>query len=267
MRYLFVLLLILGFTSCGQKAEQIASIDGQAVSWSAFNTYLKFKRLNPKDDKQRDGYLDQYLQRAALATAIEKTGSLDKSLIDVELEEFRKHMLISRYFEKYLNEAVGEDAIRNYYNTHADDYEETQIHVAHLLIRTNPKMSEPERKAKLTTAQEAYSKIRSGEDFAAIAEKYSEDKVSAKKGGDLGWVRKGGIDDNFSRIAFELEEGAVSEPFETPFGYHVIHVTEKPRTIKKAFETVAGDIRHRLRSEAKKAELERLTGSVKVEKN
>jgi peptidyl-prolyl cis-trans isomerase C len=266
MRYILIFLLLLGITSCGQKEERIASIDGKAVTRETFEAYLKFKRLNPKDDKQRIAFLDQYLQRAALVAAIEKSGNLDNAMVDAELEEFRKQMLISRYFEKYLNEAVAEDAMRNYYNTHAADYQETRIHVAHILIRTNPKMSETERKAKLTAAQEAYSKVRSGEDFAVIAGQYSEDSVSARKGGDLGWIRKGGIDANFSKIAFELEESAVSEPFETPFGYHVVKVIEKPRTIKKSFEAVVGDIRHRLRGEAKKAELDRLLDAVKVEK-
>jgi peptidyl-prolyl cis-trans isomerase C len=126
-------------------------------------------------------------------------------------------------------------------------------------------MSEPERKAKLTIAQEAYSQIRSGKDFAKTAEKYSEDKVSAKKGGDLGWIKQGGIDKNFSKKAFELEEGAVSEPFETPFGYHVIKVLAAPRTVKRPYEGVAGDIRFQLRNKAKKAELEKLLGSVEVD--
>jgi peptidyl-prolyl cis-trans isomerase C len=266
MRYLLILLLALGISGCGQKGEKLATVDGRAVTRSEFDAYLKFKRINAADDHRRAGLLDQYLQRTALAAAIEKTDVLDKQLIDAELTEFRTQMLISRYFEAYLKDKAGEDAVRNYYNTHAGDYEEHQVHVAHILIRTNPKMTETERKAKLTAAQEAYGKLRKGDDFAKVAEQYSEDKISAKKGGDLGWIKEGGIDGTFSKTAFELEPGAVSEPLETPFGYHVLKVLEAPRVVKKSFEAVAGDIRYRLRNEAKKAELERLTAKVKVEK-
>jgi peptidyl-prolyl cis-trans isomerase C len=266
MRYMMILLLIIGISGCGPKDEKLAVVGGKAITGTEFDAYLKFKRLNAQDDKRRHALLDQYLDRAALAAAIEKTDAMDPALIKTELEEFRKEMLISRYFEKYLKDKVGEDAVQNYYNTHAADYEETQVHVAHILIRTNPKMSETERKAKLTAAQEAYSKIRGGADFAKIAEQFSEDKVSAKNGGDLSWVKQGGIDANFSRIAFELKAGDVSEPFETPFGYHVIKVLEAPRTVKRSFETVAGEIRYRLKNEAKKAELDRLKGLVKIEK-
>jgi peptidyl-prolyl cis-trans isomerase C len=266
MRYILILLLALGISGCGQKGEKLATVDGRAVTQSEFDAYLKFKRINAADEHRRAGLLDQYLERTALAAAIEKAAVLDKQAIEAELSEFRKQMLISRYFEAYLKDKVGEDAVRNYYNTHAGDYEENQVHVAHILVRTNPKMTETERKAKLTTAQEAYAKVRKGDDFAKIAEQYSEDKISAKKGGDLGWIKEGGIDRTFSKTAFELEAGSVSEPIETPFGYHVLKVLEAPRVIKKSFEAAAGDIRYRLRNEAKKAELERLSASVKVEK-
>jgi peptidyl-prolyl cis-trans isomerase C len=266
MRYLIVFLLVFTLAGCS-KEEKIASVDGRAVSQTAFEAFLKFKRHRVEDDKRRAALLDQYLEREALAAAIEKASLLDKALIDAELNEFRKEMLISRYFETYLKDKVGQDAVRNYYATHAGDYEERQVRVAHILIRTNAKMSEPERKAKLTTAQEACSLIRSGKAFEKIAEQYSEDKVSAKKGGDLGWIKEGGVHQQFSKVAFELEEGTVSEPFETPFGFHVIKVLSAPRLVKRPFEGVAGDIRFQLRNKAKKAELERLLDTVKVEKS
>ena len=108
--------------------------------------------------------------------------------------------------------------------------------------------------------------IRSGKDFTEAAEQYSEDKVSAKKGGDLGWLKEGAIDAAFSKALFELETGAVSEPVETPFGFHVIKKLEGPTVIKKPFSAVAGDIRYMLRNKAKEAEMERLVGEVRVEK-
>lgn len=128
-------------------------------------------------------------------------------------------------------------------------------------------MGEPERQAKLTTAQDAYSQIKSGKDFAEIAKNYSEDKISAEKGGDLGWMKEGSIDKRFSKTIFEdLKEGELSEPFETPFGFHVVKVLEAPQVVKKPFDAVSGDIRYQLRSQAKKAELERLKAEIKIEK-
>jgi peptidyl-prolyl cis-trans isomerase C len=264
MRYLIVVFLIVTLLGCSQE-EKLVTVDGKAVTSAEFDAFLKYKRHRAEGAQRRAALLNQYLEREALATAIDKESLLDKALIEAELNEFRKEMLISRYFGKFLKDKVSEDAVRRYYNTHAADYEQQQVRVAHILVRTNPRMRESERKAKLTIAQEAYSQVRSGKDFAEMAKKYSEDKVSVKKGGDLGWIKQGGIDKNFSKIAFELEEGAVSEPFETPFGYHVIKVLAAPRTVKRPYEAVADDIRFQLRNKAKKAELDRLLGAVKVD--
>jgi peptidyl-prolyl cis-trans isomerase C len=263
-------LLALGLAGCGNgKSEQppsLAVINGQPITKAEFAAYLKFKRVPDNGQKRRQLLLDQYLEREALAAAIEKTDLLDKELIEAELNEFRKEMLISRYFEKFLEDKVTDQAVQNYYNTHAADYEERMAHAAHILIRTNPKMSETERKAKLTTAQDAYSQIRAGKDFAEIAENYSEDRISAQKGGDLGWLKEGSIDPRFSKILFELEPGAVSEPFETPFGFHIVKLIEGPKVVKRPLSAVAGDIRYQLRNKAKQAELERLLAEVKIKK-
>lgn len=266
MYFLTITLLILFFTvSCG-KDDNLATINGKPVTQAEYKAYLKFKRVPEKDEKRRSKMLDPYLEREALAEAIEGEKLLDSELIKAELNEFRKQMLISRYFEKYLKDKVTDQAIQNYYNTHAGDYEQKKVRVAHILIRTNKKMSETERKAKLTTAQEAYSKIRSGKDFAEAAKEYSEDRISSKKGGDLGWLRDGSIDPRFSKTVFEMKSGEVSEPFETPFGFHVVKVLEEAKVIKRPFNAVAGEIRYQLRNKTKKAELERLMKKVKIEK-
>ena len=261
---IFTFVLIAG---CGSDGENIANLNGRKISKAEFDTFLKFKRVPADNEKMRARLLDQYLEREALADVIEEQALLDEQMVRVELNEFRKEMLISRYFEKFLQDKVSDQAVRNHYNTHAAEYEEKKAHAAHILIRTNKRMSEPERQAKLTTAQEAYSKIRAGKDFAEIAANYSEDKISARKGGDLGWLKQGSIDKRFSKTVFEdLQKGEVSEPFETPFGFHIVKVLEAPQVVKKPFEAVAGDIRHQLRSQAKKAELERLMTEVKMEK-
>jgi len=270
-RFLVTLCFITLLVGCGQKqetpkAENVATINDHPITEAQFEAYLKFKRVPAADEKRRRMLLDQYVEREALSAAVESENLLDRELIQAELNEFRKEMLISRYFEKFLKDKVTDEAVQNYYNTHAADYEQKMVHGAHVLIRTNSKMSEAERKAKLTTAQEAYSRIRAGKDFGEVAKQYSEDKVSAKKGGDLGWLKEGIIDPRFSQVLFGLEPGGVSEPFETAFGFHVVKLLEGPKMVKRPFSAVAGDIRYQLRNKVKQAEMERLLSKVKVEK-
>jgi peptidyl-prolyl cis-trans isomerase C len=123
-------------------------------------------------------------------------------------------------------------------------------------------MNEQERQAALTKAAEAHSKVMAGETFADVAKTLSEDKISAQKGGDLGWVNEGAISKTFSEKVFAMAAGDISEPFVTDYGFHVVQMIEAPQDVIKPLEALKGDIRYQLRHESKKAETQRLLDSV-----
>ena len=253
-------------SACGKNENTLAKVGDKTITTEQFEAFAEFKRVNLADEKNKQAALDQYLEREALADAVMEEDVLNKGLIEAELNEFKKEMLISRYFDQYLKNQVSDEAVQNYYNSRASDYEQSKVRVAHVLIRTNRNMQEAERQAKFTTAQEAHSKLYAGAEFSEVAEATSEDAVSAKKGGDLGWLQEGAIDPVFSKTVFSMKPGELSEVFETPFGFHIVKLVEGPLTVKRPFESVQGDIRYQLRNEAKKAELERLLSIIKIEK-
>jgi peptidyl-prolyl cis-trans isomerase C len=268
MKRVFSLLfaLSLGLTGCGKKANVLATVDGKDVTQAEFDAYLKNKHVSAADAARRDRAFQEYLDRAALAAVIGKEKLLDKQDIDAEVEEFRRELLLSRYFDRFLDEKVTEGAIKSYYDAHAANYEQRKAHVAHILVRVNQKASAEEKKAKRTTADGIAAKLGAGEPFEELAKTMSDDHISGAKGGDLGWIREGSIDPELSKRAFVMKAGSVSEPFETPFGFHILKVLEEPKTIRKPYATVMGDIRYQLRNEAKEAELKRLKDKVRVAK-
>jgi peptidyl-prolyl cis-trans isomerase C len=90
-----------------------------------------------------------------------------------------------------------------------------QVHAAHILL--------PSREA----ADAARGRVvDGGEDFAAVAGELSTDQATAGNGGDLGWFVREEMVAPFAEAAFALESGAVSEPVESEFGWHVIRVAE-----------------------------------------
>lgn len=239
--------------------------DSPSSDQASFEAYLKSKRVSLEDTARVDRLRAEYNRRAALATAIYDSGQLDKVQIDAELEEFRKELLISRYFEEYLNEAVTDQGIQNFYGENIEQYKSRKTKVAHMLFRTNTRMSEQDRQLVLTKASEAHSRVTAGETFAAVARELSEDKVSAEKGGDLGWLNEGAVSDGFSSKVFAMKAGEVSEPFLTDFGFHIVKVEEEPQDVTKPLSALKGDIRYQLRNQSKKAEVTRLLESVSYE--
>ncbi len=243
---------------CSRDGGKIATVNGKAVTRAQFEAYLKLKNI-PVDDQNRiKPVLDDYLEREALASLVEDSEFIDPVEAEAEINEFRKQMLLSRYFENYLKDRVNDEAVINYYNTHPEEFQSEQIKVAHILLRTNPGMSENELNALKTKAHEIYSKLAAQADFSETAAQFSEDRVSAKNGGSLGWIKRGAIDPVFSERVFALEPGEISEPFMSAFGFHIARVEEGLQTIKAPLEKVKGDIRFRLRQQAKEAEMGRL---------
>lgn len=263
-KLIYIIALTLLITACGE--DKVGKVNGKAISAAQFDAYLEHKRIAIRDDAQREKLVDQYLHREALANVIEKEAFKGDKLIQAELNELRKEIVISRYFERFLKDKVTDDAIINYYNSNSENYSEKKVHVAHILLRLNRNMDEVQRKAQLTTAQEAASKIQAGMSFSEAAGKYSEDKISGKKGGDLGWLKEGSIHKAFSEKAFALKKGEISAPLETPFGFHIMTVLEEPKVVKRSLEATKGEIRHQLRNQAKQAEMTRLSDNIKVKK-
>jgi len=98
-----------------------------------------------------------------------------------------------------------------------------QTHVRHILLRAREGLSDTEARDRLARLRQ---RIEQGADFAELARVHSED-ATAPKGGDLGWITAGDTVPEFERAMNALAEGAVSQPIQTPFGWHLVQVLER----------------------------------------
>lgn len=99
-----------------------------------------------------------------------------------------------------------------------------QTKARHILIKVNQVVPASEAKRKLTELKTRLN--NKAAKFEDLAKLYSND-LSASKGGDLGWVYPGDTVPEFERAMNALQPGQVSEPVESPFGYHLIQVVER----------------------------------------
>ena len=103
--------------------------------------------------------------------------------------------------------------------------DETQVR--HILLKPS-EIRSAEATQKL--ANRLYERLRNGEDFAVLAKQFSEDPGSALNGGDLNWIDPNSLVPAFREEMARTEIGALSKPFESQFGWHVLQVLDRRST-------------------------------------
>jgi len=101
---------------------------------------------------------------------------------------------------------------------------ENQTHARHILITTNEVLDDGAARQKLV---EIRQQINDGDDFEAVATVMSEDPGSAVNGGDLGWSGPGNFVPEFQAVSDALDIDEISEPFQTPFGWHIVQLLDR----------------------------------------
>jgi peptidyl-prolyl cis-trans isomerase SurA len=98
---------------------------------------------------------------------------------------------------------------------------EDQVHVRHILMKTNELADDATVRQKLGALRD---RVLRGEDFAALAQTNSEDPGSAAEGGDLGWSGPGAFAPEFETVIASLKDQDISPPFQTQFGWHIVQM-------------------------------------------
>lgn len=142
-----------------------------------------------------------------------------------------------------------EAQLQTYYDEHKDQYAiKERRKISHILFAVNAETTD---KAALDKALHAKQRLEK-EDFDAVAKELSDDKLTAKNGGDLGLFTKGAMEPTFETAVLSLQKDQISEPVKTAFGYHLIKVTELLPGETKPFDA----IKDKIKQDVQKAEAE-----------
>ena len=138
---------------------------------------------------------------------------------------------------------VTEEELLAYFEGNADNYRVPEERSAsHILVAVDEGASDGEKDSALQKITDAKKRIEAGEDFGDVAKEISDDPGSALAGGSLGFFGRGAMVPEFEETAFSLEQGAISEPVLSSFGYHIIRVDEIREERGKAFEDVKEEV-------------------------
>ncbi|MGX2041406.1 SurA N-terminal domain-containing protein [Methylocaldum sp. MU1018] len=182
----------------------------------------------------------------------------NRAISDAEIEDYYRKNLAAyqnpeRVSVEYIavrlediakeTQATEEDLRSLYEEQKANFTSEERRKVSHILVAVDPEGGEAAEKAALTKINQIQDRLAKGEDFAKVAKETSDDLVSAQNGGDLGFITKGAMEQNFADAAFALQQGELSKPVKTSFGYHLIKVTELSAAKTKSFDEVKDELR------------------------
>ena len=131
---------------------------------------------------------------------------------------------------------------------------EEQRRARHILIKVDEKADDEAVAAASRKAEDLVKRLRAGEDFAKLAKEHSEDPGSAAEGGDLGLFGKGMMVPEFEEAAFALSKDTISDPVRSPFGFHIIQVTE----IQSAKTPELAEVRDQLAEQVKRRHAEQM---------
>jgi peptidyl-prolyl cis-trans isomerase C len=201
------------------------------------------------DDVLWDGIMDQIVQQTVLS---QQDTAGDSRRIQLALENERRTLTAAQVIEGIVDDAVTEDAVQAAYEENYRQGEPAQeYNASHILVETQEE------------AAAIVEDLNGGADFAEVAREKSTGP-SGPNGGQLGWFAAGMMVPEFQAAVEELEVGAISEPVQTQFGWHVITLNETRAQEAPALESVRAEIENQLSQQAVTQKIEELTSAADV---
>jgi foldase protein PrsA len=228
------LLMGTSFAACSGGGA-VATVNGQPISRSTFDARLESSPMGRTVLQQlvQETLIDQYAKSNNLTVTSAEldarenqikanfpSGSWDEMLKARGLTEadvrsaLREQLVLDKALAKDVT--ITPAQINDYFKkNHASFDKPEQVSARHILVPS------------LALANQIEADLKSGQQFADLAKKYSTDPGSKDKGGDLGQFRRGQMVPAFDKYAFSAPIGAISPPIKSPFGYHIIQVESR----------------------------------------
>ena len=231
-----------------------------------------------------------------LKTIIDKVGSKDKfnqilKENGISASQFRKDLTDEVKVEKLVDTlsvvSVGDAEAKKFYEKNIEQFKyPDKVRASHILVSANAEeikekiasseagkgltaekidaQVKQEMSKRLEKAQKLLAELKKDSSkFAKIAKDNSDDTMSAKQGGDLGFFAKEEMVEPFANAAFAMKPNTLSDVIVTPYGYHIIYVTDRKKAGAESFEKVKPEIKAFLENQEKVKVLQEYVNTLK----
>lgn len=221
------------------RADYTAQILRDSVAGSQFTARSSVLRLIALGEERRevsDAQIksENYLPRVQLDPAAARQ-YYDKHASEFKSpESVRVEYVVLSVAALLPQVAVSDEEINKYYSERQTQFGEAeQRRASHILVAVAQDAPATASQAARAKAEQILAELKQTPSrFAALAKQYSQDTGSAEQGGDLGFFARGAMVKAFEDAVFSLTPGALTGPVQTPFGWHIIQLTEiKPGKI------------------------------------
>jgi len=237
----------------------LVTVNGQAISNELYEDYVKAltqgkssAELPPAD---REQIKENLIRLEVIAQQAEKDGLAKDPEIASRLELARVNLLQQASAQRYLKDRTPTDAeLRAEYQLQLESTPLVEYHARHILVSGED------------VAQKIIAQLGSGMDFATLAKRFSSDKASAAKGGDLDWFAPNAMVKPFSEAVALLKNGEYTRtPVQTQFGWHVIQLLGTRDRAPPAFEAVQEQIKQLVLRKKYQAYADELMKTAKID--
>ena len=242
-----------------ENKKDLLSAEAQVIDYIIANKLIEKYAGENKISYTEKEFTDEYSK--VQTTSFKTKAEFDKYLKDNGISEdllktqLKNQLLANKVYDKITSGiAVADREISKYY----EDNKSTlfvnleQIKISHILIKYGDQdTAKKTKEAAVEKINMVQQKIKDGETFENMANKYSEDENSNTLGGDIGYFSKGQLVAEFENVAFTLKVGQVSDVVETTYGFHLIKVTDKKASSIKTFDEAKDSIKQFLESNLK----------------
>ncbi|MDE7394023.1 MAG: peptidylprolyl isomerase, partial [Muribaculaceae bacterium] len=203
--------------SAQKPTDVLLTIDDKPVTVSEFN-YLYNKNNSQQADQQTvDQYLDMFVNYKLKVADAEKAGLQNDAKFQKELSGYKRDLA-----EPYLVSAEArEQMIQDFYKRMGE-----QVEVDHIMMEYGSTPREIARNAQvLDSLRNAIIDGRA--DFEAVVKRYSIDPSKRRNNGHIGYISAGQYPYQFEDVVYATPVGEFSPVFVTPYGHHVVRVTNR----------------------------------------
>ncbi len=246
------------------RAEYRAELTLNNIT-ALINSKLLFQQALATGIKATDAEVQAEVQKYAKTFRSEAEMNAALASQNIDRAAFEKNIFenltVSKYVEGKIKVTVTEAELSNYYKSNLEEFRHPEIvRTSHILIRPEGSSAAQEAAAN-ERAQDLLSRVKKGEDFAALARQNSADS-SASQGGDIGYTSREALAPEYAEAAFSLPVGGV-QVVRTQYGYHVIKVTDKKKEGLFTLAEIKPQLSERLKAEKYQEELNKLVNQIR----